>query len=161
MSGVVIVDTNILVAGLLTSRQDSPVARIVDGMLSAAFPFVVSEALLAEYRAVLARPAVCKLHGLSTGDRDNLLLTLAQHAIVLAPVPAPAAPDPGDQHLWELLAAHPDTRLVTGDKLLMTGHDYAARVVTAQVFVAEMAIGEPSNLHTGADGDTAGLPQKD
>jgi len=42
----VIVDTNVLVAGFLTGREDSPVARIVDGMLAAAFPFVVSEALL-------------------------------------------------------------------------------------------------------------------
>lgn len=45
----VIVETNVVVAGLLTGNAASPVARILDGMLSAAFPFVVSEALLAEY----------------------------------------------------------------------------------------------------------------
>ena len=54
----VIVDTNVVVAGLLTGNATSPVARILDGMLGAAFPFVVSEALLAEYRAVLVRPAL-------------------------------------------------------------------------------------------------------
>ena len=51
MSGrAVIADTNVVVAGLLTGNEASPVARILDGMLSATFPFVVSEALLAEYR---------------------------------------------------------------------------------------------------------------
>ena len=52
----VIVDTNVVVAGLLTKHEASPDARILDGMLGAAFPFVVSEALLAEYRTVLVRP---------------------------------------------------------------------------------------------------------
>ncbi len=45
---VVIVDTNVVVAGLLTANDSSPVASILDGMLAAAFPFVMSEALLAE-----------------------------------------------------------------------------------------------------------------
>ena len=58
----VIVDTNVVVAGLLTKSDASPVARVLDGMLSAAFPFVMSEALLAEYRAVLVRPPLRKLH---------------------------------------------------------------------------------------------------
>ena len=42
MSTFVIIDTNVIVAGLLTAHDDSPVARMLDGMLSAAFPFVVS-----------------------------------------------------------------------------------------------------------------------
>src|SRR5690606_2425361 len=49
----VIVDTNVVVAGLLTGNDASPVARVLDGMLAGSFPFVVSEALLAEYRTVL------------------------------------------------------------------------------------------------------------
>ena len=138
MSGAIIVDTNVVVAGLLTSRADSPVARVLDGMLAAAFPFAISEPLLAEYAAVLERPALRKLHGLSTSEIETLMLALAAHAIVLTPTATQPAPDPGDQHLWELLAAHADTRLVTGDKLLMGGHDYASRVMTAQEFVREL-----------------------
>lgn len=138
MSGAIIVDTHVVVAGLLTSREDSPVARVLDGMLAAAFPFVVSEPLLAEYSAVLERPALRKLHGLSTGEIETLMLTLAAHAIVLVPVATQPAPDPGDQHLWELLAAHADTRLVTGDKLLMGRHAYASRVMTAQESMQEL-----------------------
>ena len=53
----VIVDTNVVVAGLLTASEASPddvdSACILDGMLAAAFPFVVSEALLAEYTRFL------------------------------------------------------------------------------------------------------------
>ena len=38
----VVVDTNVVVAGLLTSDPASPVARVLEGMLSAAFVFAVS-----------------------------------------------------------------------------------------------------------------------
>lgn len=136
MTPPVIVDTNIVVAGLLTSRDDAPVARILDGMLAARFRFAVSEALLAEYRDVLARPRLCKAHGLDTAERETLLTEIAQHAIVLRPVATHPAPDPGDQHLWELLAAHPDLLLVTGDKLLREDAVMSPRLLTAEAFVA-------------------------
>ena len=131
----VIIDTNVVVAGLLTGNDTSPVARILDGMLMAAFPFVVSEALLAEYRTVLVRPGLRKLHGLTVADVETLLTDIAQHAIVLAPVAAPPAPDPGDQLLWELLAARADLLLVTGDKALQRDAGMQPRVVSPQSFV--------------------------
>lgn len=131
----VIVDTNVVVAGLLTRNDTSPVARILDGMLMAAFPFVVSEALLAEYRTVLVRPGLRKLHGLTVAEVETLLTDIAQHAIVLAPVAAPPAPDPGDQLLWELLAARADLLLVTGDKALQRDAGMQPRVVSPQSFV--------------------------
>lgn len=132
----VIVDTNVVVAGLLTSHDDSPVARILDGMLVAAFPFVVSEALLAEYRTVLARPSLRKQHGLTIAEVETILTDLAQHAIVLAPVAAPRAPDRGDQLLWELLAARADLVLVTGDKDLLKDAGMRGRVIAPKVFLA-------------------------
>jgi uncharacterized protein len=135
----VIVDTNVVVAGLLTQQDTSPVARILDGMLGAAFPFVLSEALLAEYRTVLVRPALRKLHGLTVAELEAILTDLAQHAIVLAPEstpPAPPAPDPGDQLLWGLLAARADLVLVTGDKLLLRDAGMRGRVISASAFVS-------------------------
>ena len=131
----VIVDTNVVVAGLLTADDASPVARILDGMLVAAFPFVVSEALLAEYRTVLMRPRLRKLHGLAVAEVDAILTDMAQHAIVLAPIAAPPAPDPGDQLLWELLAARADLLLVTGDKLLLEAPGMRRRVISPREFV--------------------------
>lgn len=134
--GAAIVDTNIVVAALLTASDASPVARILDGMLSGAFPFVISEPLLAEYRQVLARPEVRKLHGLSTGEVETILTDLALHAIVLDAAPAAGAPDPGDQLLWDLLATREDLVLVTGDKLLLQDASMRGRVISAQAFVA-------------------------
>ena len=132
----IIVDTNVVVAGLLTKDETSPVARILDGMLAAAFPFVVSEALLAEYRTVLVRPTLRKLHGLTVAEVEAILTDLAQHAIVLAPVAAPPAPDPGDQLLWELLTARSDLVLITDDKLLLRDGGMQGRVISPQAFVA-------------------------
>ena len=131
----VIADTNVVVAGLLTGNDTSPVARILDGMLAAAFPFVVSEALLAEYRTVLVRPNQRKLHGLTVAEVDAILTDLAQQAIVLTPVKAPTAPDPGAQLLWELLAARADLLLITGDKLLLRDAGMQGRVISPQAFV--------------------------
>lgn len=132
----VIVDTNVVVAGLLTANEASPVVRILDGMLGAAFPFVLSEALLAEYRAVLVRPRLRKLHGLTVAEIEDILTDLAQHAIMLLPVSAASAPDPGDQMLWNLLAARADLRLVTGDKPLLQDAGMKGRVISPQSFVA-------------------------
>ena len=136
-----IIDTNVLVAGLLTSHADSPVARILDGMLGAAFPFVLSEALLAEYRAVLLRPRLCKLHGLSEAEIDFILVDIARRAIVMTPirtVATPLAPDPGDQFLWDLLASRADLALVTGDKLLLQDEAMQQRVLLPQTFVTQL-----------------------
>ena len=136
----VIVDTNVVVAGLLTAHETSPVVRILGGMLAAAFPFVVSEALLAEYRTVLVRPNLRKLHRLTVAEVDAILTDLAQHAIVLAPAPAAAspAPDPGDQLLWDLLWANTSLLLVTGDKLLLNVGGVSGRVVSPRDFVASV-----------------------
>lgn len=143
MSGpIVVVDTNVVVAGLLTARDVSPVARILDGMLAAAFPFALSEALLAEYRTVLVRPHLRKLHGLTVTEIESILTELAHHAIVLNPAPlaAPRAPDPGDQLLWDLLAARADLLLVTGDKLLLQDSDMRGRVIAPQVYAAGIEV---------------------
>ncbi|MBB1076358.1 putative toxin-antitoxin system toxin component, PIN family [Rhodoferax sp. 4810] len=140
MNHFFIIDTNVVVAGLLTSHADSPVARILDGMLGANFSFVLSEALLAEYRAVLVRPHLIKMHGLSADELDTILLELARHAIVLTPAQSdatPKAPDPGDQFLWDLLSSRNDLFLVTGDKLLLQDDVMQNRVLTPQMFWAQ------------------------
>lgn len=141
MSTFFVIDTNVVVAGLLTSQADSPVARVLDGMLSASFPFVVSEALLAEYHAVLVRPKLAKLHGLSVAEVDAILTDLARHAIVLSPVStvaSPIAPDSGDQFLWDLLAVRPDLVLVTGDKLLLRDQAMQGRIILPQTLAAQL-----------------------
>lgn len=133
---VVIVDTNVVVAGVLTASDTSPVARVLDGMLRASWPFVVSEALLAEYHAVLVRPGLRRRHGLTAAQVELLLTAIAQHAVVLHPAKAAPAPDPGDQMLWDLLSARSDLLLVTGDKRLIQDPGTNGRIVTPSTFLA-------------------------
>ena len=100
-----VIDTNVVVAGLLTGNTRSPTARILDGMCKGAFPFLLSTALLAEYREVLLRKKIHKLHGLSERDVEALLVALATNAIVREPEPRTGAPDTNDDHLGLLFRA--------------------------------------------------------
>ena len=135
----VIVDTNVVVAGLLTVHDASPgladLARILDGMLAAAFPLVVSESLLAECHAVLVRPGMRRLHGLTVAEGEAPLTDTAQHVIALAPVAAMSTPDSGDQLLLELPATRAVLLLLTGDIALQRNAGMQARVVSPQSFV--------------------------
>lgn len=132
---VAIVDTNVVAVALLTSRPDSPVSQLLDGMITAQFPYAVSHALVAEYRTVLARPKLMKLHGLDLDAIESLLVEMVRQAIMIKPVPAPPAPDPGDQMLWDILASRLDLVLVTGDKALLLDEGMSARVLSPASFV--------------------------
>lgn len=114
-----VVDTNVVVAGLLTADSRAPTARILEGMRQGAFPFLVSTPLLAEYRQVLLRPRIRELHGLKEREIDLLLTEIARHAMVREPPPTSGAPDPKDNHLWALVLSAPASVLVTGDIALL------------------------------------------
>jgi putative PIN family toxin of toxin-antitoxin system len=146
MQRQVVIDTNVLVSGLLTHDPLSPLASIVDGMLSGRIRFLLSSRLLAEYREVLLRPRVQRRHGLTVTEVDELLTEVAVVAAWREP-PATAgdanylradaaAPDPGDDHLWELLRLADDAILVTGDALLVERPPEFASVMTPRAFVA-------------------------
>ena len=113
-----VVDTNVVVAGLVTPDEGSPTARILDGMRKGAFPFLLSTPLLAEYREVLLRAKLRKLHGLGPQEVDLILTEIATHAIVREPEARTGAPDANDNHLWSLLQSQPESVLVTGDHAL-------------------------------------------
>lgn len=134
---IAVVDTNIVAAGLITKRTASPVARVLDAVLTGEIGFAVSESLLAEYDHVLRRPKLRALHRLSSGEIDTILLALAQHAIVLGPAIAQLrAPGAGDQHLWDLLAHREDLVLVSGDGRLLASSDFPGRIQTPAQFIA-------------------------
>ena len=118
-----VIDTNVVIAGLLTASAGSPTAWILDGMCRGAFPFLLSAALLAEYREVLLRRKIRALHGLGQREVDTLLTTLAANAIVREPAPRTGAPDPKDDHLWSLVPALGSVVLVQSEKraVLVTG----------------------------------------
>ncbi|KAI5912303.1 putative toxin-antitoxin system toxin component, PIN family [Azoarcus sp. PA01] len=65
MQPLFIIDTNVLVAGLISGEPTSPTARILDAMLDGGLLYVLSPAVLTEYRAVLLRPRLRRAHGLA------------------------------------------------------------------------------------------------
>ena len=131
-----VIDTNVVIAGHLASRPESPTVRILDAMLAASFPFLVSVELLAEYRRVLLREPIRRRHGLSADKVDKVLTDIALNAIVVEPTPAGTSPpDPNDRHLWDLLAARPEAVLVTGDRKLLQEPPAGVSVLSPRGFV--------------------------
>ena len=132
-----IIDTNILVAGLITRKTSSPTVRIVDAMLSGELIYLISPELLNEYKDVLSRPKLSKLHGLNEEDIDNLLIELTANGLWREPKNKHKviAPDLGDQHLWQLLSDEPNSTLVTGDKLLLEHQHPKAKILSASAFL--------------------------
>jgi putative PIN family toxin of toxin-antitoxin system len=133
---LLIIDTNVLVAGILTNNSDSPTARIVDAMLDGRVLHLLSPALLQEYRDVLLRPKLRKLHGLSQDEVDQILSEITANAVWREPAESQDAPDPGDDHLWSLLQTT-DAILVTGDQLLLDNPPHTASIILPKTCVTE------------------------
>jgi len=118
---VFIIDTNVVAAGLITSRKDSPTAQILDGMINGDLVFLLSPALLHEYRLILLRPGLILIHGLTEPEIGQILTEITANAIWRDPhadnehIP----PDLQDSHLWALLASEPAAVLLTEDHLLI------------------------------------------
>lgn len=120
-SRIFIIDTNVLVAGLITAETDSPTAGVLDAMLNGSLIYLLSPDLLREYRSVLMRPRLMARHRLNKGEIDQILTEITANAIWREP-PIDIehqAPDPGDSHLWALLGSEANTILITGDRLLI------------------------------------------
>lgn len=133
-----IVDTNVVVAGLLTRDADSPPALIVDAMLVGRIRYLLSVELLAEYREVLLRERIRERHGLREAEVDQLLERFAMHAVVVDIAgQKETAPDRGDNHLWRMAAAMPSAGLVTGDTLLQNKAPSGLIVLTPREFTEQ------------------------
>ena len=135
-----VVDTSVLVAGLLTPDPGSPPARILDAMLAGELRFLFCVELLAEYRTVLLRERIRKRHGLPVAEVDALLEALATDAAV-ADISGrkETAPDPGDDFLWRLLAARRGAGLITGDSALLGRPPPNARVISPRDWIDELS----------------------
>jgi len=135
MNKIFIIDTNVLIAGLLTKNSQSPTAKIVDSILNGKIIFILSPELLQEYFEVLSRPKLIKLHGLSDKEIEQILSEVTANAIWLEVDDEFVAPDPGDSHLWNLLMKHKDYTLVTGDQLLIEQAPLNRSVISPATYV--------------------------
>lgn len=132
--GVCVVDTNVIVSGLIGADPNSPPARVLDAMLDGGFIYLMSDELLSEYSCVLRRPGLVRLHDLTDEELDWLLTDLVANAMWRVPVAAGDASYTGDQHLWALLASHPQGLLVTGDRFLLEHPPGSASVISPRSF---------------------------
>lgn len=133
-----VVDTKVVVAGLITGSSTSPVASVPDAMLSGMLVFMLSPALLDEYRLVLLRPKLAKFHGLPEAKIDQLLVELTANAIWREPKPGFPAPNRGDDHLWALLSAYPGTILITGDRLMLEKPPARSSVISPSTWLNDL-----------------------
>jgi len=133
---VFVVDTNVVVAGLISGSRGSPVVAVVDAMLAGSLAYMLSPSLLAEYRRVLMRPRLGVLHGLEEPEIDRVLVELTANAIWREPDAVASAPDPGDDHLWALLSEHVGATLITGDRLLVENPPAENQVISPRGWVA-------------------------
>ena len=131
---LVVVDTNVLVAGLITNDAQSQTASILNEALDGGLLFLLSPALLAEYREVLLRPKLAALHALTESEIDQLLTEITVNALWREPALKSNAPDPGNDHLWALLDCEPNAILVTGDQRLLSDPHEKAAVVSPAAF---------------------------
>jgi uncharacterized protein len=122
------------VSGLLTAQPDAPMARILDGMLTGRFAFLLSLDLLAEYRAVLLRPRICKRHGLTERAIDAMLTEITANGPFTDLEGGLLFKGDGDEHLRALLTARADAVLVTCDAALRARLSFG-RAITPKAFV--------------------------
>lgn len=129
-----VVDTNVVVSGLISGDPDTPPARILDAMLDGRVIYLMSGDLLDEYSNVLRRPRLVRLHRRTDEQLDRLLADLVANAIWRDPADGDDAPDPRDSHLWALLSCRPRGLLVTGDRLLAENPPSGASVISPRRF---------------------------
>lgn len=133
--GPAVIDTNVVVSGVLTALPAAPTARILDGMLAGRFHFLLSVELLAEYREVLLRPKIRGRHRLSETEVDVLLTEIAANGVALeVGPPVKGRGKAGDDHIWQLLKAEASAFLVTGDQKLLDQLEKGTRGLTARSF---------------------------
>jgi uncharacterized protein len=115
MSTRVVIDTNVLVSGLL-GLYSYP-ARIIDLVYSGKFECVHDDRILMEYREVLSRPKFAQ--ALSRSERDDLIDYLERfgHHVLAGPLGplADAAPDPFDLPFAEAAVAGTARYIITGN----------------------------------------------
>ncbi len=131
----VIVDTNVLVSGLIS--EAGPPARIVDAILRGELVPVMSAATYAELKDVLLRPRLTTFFRRKGVTPQRLLAELEQVAQFVKPKTVQVAiRDEKDRPFLELAATNPAPDfIITGDKDFERGRYAGVPVISASLFV--------------------------
>lgn len=109
-----VIDTNVLVSALLSSKDDTATVQILNRALSGDIIPVYSNLIMKEYNEVLSR----KKFGFSSHTIEYLLSAIEKYGILLSPSPSGIIlPDMKDLPFYEVVLEKRDDRayLVTGN----------------------------------------------
>lgn len=107
-----VIDTNILVSALLTSKKDSATVQVVEKVLKKEIIPLYSEEILAEYKNVLHR----KKFNFSKNVVDYLLSAIENFGILVNPAEVEIIlPDMKDLPFYKIVAEKAESYLVTGN----------------------------------------------
>lgn len=122
-----VVDPGVLVSGLLSRR--GPPFRLIELWDAGACEVVVSDALVAELRTVLARNRFSRIEG---NEIETLFAALAEHGLEYddSPDPPTVTADPKDDYLVSLTKSAGADALVSGDAHLTQLPPSVCRVLT-------------------------------
>jgi putative PIN family toxin of toxin-antitoxin system len=147
--GRVVVDTNLIVSGLILARGQPH--ELIRAIRRGAFRLVLSDPLYAEYDDVLNRPMLARKYGLAATDVAEFLFlarTLGHRVEPREPLPVHVRDPKDDMVLAAALGGGADY-VVSGDQDLLVLDSApelgALRVVTARAFLAMLANEEGSS----------------
>jgi uncharacterized protein len=107
----VVIDTNVLVSGLM--KKGTPPASVVRGLYSGELVALYDQRILSEYRDVLVRPKLARIH---LPDAMDLLDFIDARGEELEGASfAHQLPDPGDQPFAEVAFTGKAELLITGN----------------------------------------------
>ena len=126
-----VLDTNVIVSALLSSKDDSATVQVIHELFSDSFRLVVSKEIMDEYAEVLHRS---KFH-FTTEIVDAMLDAIEEKAEVVTPAPSGASlPDMKDLPFYEVVMEkrEDDAYLVTGNTRHFPKEPF---IVTAREFL--------------------------
>jgi uncharacterized protein len=131
----VVVDTNVLVSGLLSPAGNE--AMILLAIHHGMIHVCLSEPIIAEYAAVLARPKF----GFPPKEIEAAVMMIRDHGELFRPdETAPSSPDPGDTKFLQCAQAAQADFIVTGNKRDFPAAPYGlTQVVNAAELLERLA----------------------
>jgi putative PIN family toxin of toxin-antitoxin system len=128
-----VVDTNIIVSGLITSG--TPPARILDAVHNKKITLLISDEVLSEYLRVLEYPHIRKYKKITDETISHLtalFINETERVEILTPITA--CPDPDDDKFLSLAVEGQADFIITGDKadLLSLKEISGIKIITAR-----------------------------
>ena len=125
----VVIDTNILISALLSSRDDSATVQVLNLLLAGQLIPVITEDIFQEYSDVLRR----RKFGFPDDAVSMLLGEIQRRAVEVEPVHTDIElPDYKDRPFLEAMLFDDETILITGNMKHFPEHK---RIMTARMFL--------------------------